>query len=626
MSERNFYIVDQKHEKVMSKKSKLSSSSVRSREGLKFSNSHPSKSSKLQQVAKNSSGRAVLKKSQSKPLHGSTLNKNIVRVVHLGGLDEIGKNMVCFECKNDMIIVDCGMGFPDVDMLGVDLVLPDYSYVEKNISKLRALIITHGHEDHIGGVPYFLKRFNVPIYATRLTIGLIEEKLKEHGILKNAKLNVCTPRKLFKFGCFSIEMIGVNHSIPDAVGLAINTPAGTIVHTGDFKIDYSPIDGCVIDLARFSEIGSKGVLLLMADSTNAERPGHTMPERQVGESFQKLFHQAGDRRIIVASFSSNIHRIQQIINNAVKYGRHVAVSGRSMENVVEKAVELGYLNLPKGVLLSMDAISRQPRNKVIIITTGSQGEPMSALSRMANGNHKNVSISSEDFIIISASPIPGNEKLVTNVVNDLMKLGAKVIYEKMYEVHTSGHACQNELKTMIMLVKPKFFMPVHGEYKQLKAHADLAISMGVAPKNIIISEIGKVVEVSARFAKIKETVPSGCVFVDGLGVGDVGSVVLRDRKILSQDGLMIIVAVVDQETLQLISGPEIISRGFVYVRESERLLSEIRRQVNSVFNKLFENNINDCSVYKTKIKDEISNFIFKKTRRSPMILPIVLEV
>lgn len=575
----------------------------------------------LQKVG-SSSGSSALK-NYSKKHGGSNVS---VKIVHLGGLDEIGKNMVCFECKNDMIIVDCGMGFPDVDMLGVDLVLPDYSYVAKNVGKLRALIITHGHEDHIGGVPYFLKKFNVPIYATRLTVGLIEEKLKEHGLLKSAKLNVCGPKKPMKFGCFSVEMITVNHSIPDAVGLAIGTPAGTIVHTGDFKIDYSPVGGEVIDLARFAELGKRGVLLLMADSTNAERPGSTMPERQVGESFQRLFLQAMDRRIVVASFSSNIHRIQQIVDNAVKYGRHIAVSGRSMENVVEKAVELGYLKIPKGVMISMDAVSRQPKNKVIIITTGSQGEPMSALSRMASGNHKNVSINADDFIIISASPIPGNEKLVTKVVNDLMKLGAKVIYEKMYEVHTSGHACQNELKTMLMVARPKFFMPVHGEYKQLKAHADLAVSMGMAASNIIISEIGRVVEVSSKAIKSKDVVPSGCVFVDGLGVGDVGSIVLRDRRILSQDGLMVVVVAIERDSLQLVSGPEIISRGFVYVRESEGLLFEIKKMVRTIFERCFEKNIRDWSVYKTSLKEELSSFIFKKTRRSPMILPVVLEI
>ncbi len=568
-----------------------------------------------------------VKSNFKKPVSNFKKHSNyVVRVVHLGGLDEIGKNMVCLECKNDMIVVDCGMGFPDDTMLGVDLVLPDYSYIAQNISKLKAVIITHGHEDHIGGVPYFLKKFDVPIYATKLTIGLIEEKLKEHGLLKKAKLNVCTARRKMKFGCFTVEMIDVNHSIPDAVGLAIETPAGIIIHTGDFKIDYSPIDGKVIDLARFAELGGHNPLLLMADSTNAERPGFTMPERQVGESFQKLFLQAANRRIIVASFSSNIHRIQQIVDNAVKHGRHIAVSGRSMENVVEKAVELGYLKIPSGILLSMEAILRQPKHKVIIITTGSQGEPMSALSRMANGSHKSVTITSDDFIIISASPIPGNEKLVTNVVNDLMKLGAKVIYDKMYEVHTSGHACQNELKTILALVKPKFFMPVHGEFKHLKAHSELAMSMGIAERNIVIPQIGKVIEVSYNGIHIKETVQSGCVFVDGLGIGDVGSIVLRDRKVLSQDGLIVVVAAIDRESMQVVGGLEIISRGFVYVKGSEELLIEIKKFVKNILDKCFENEIYDWSVYKSNIKEGLSNFIFKKTRRSPMILPIVLEI
>ena len=549
-----------------------------------------------------------------------------VRIVHLGGLNEVGKNMMCFECGRDMIVVDCGMGFPDVDMLGVDIVLPDYTYIEKNIGRLRGVVITHGHEDHIGGIPFFLKRFNVPIYGTRLTIGLIEEKLKEHGLLKSAKLNVCMARKIFKLGCFSVEMINVNHSIPDAVGIALHTPAGVIIHTGDFKIDYNPISGPVIDLARFSELGSKGVLLLMADSTNAEKPGHTMPERQVGEAFQKLFSEAGNRRIIVASFSSNIHRIQQIIDNAVRYKRHVAVSGRSMENVVAKAIELSYLNVPDGVLVPMDSIAKYPKDKIIVVTTGSQGEPMSALSRMANGMHKNISINSEDFIIISASPIPGNEKLVTKVVNDLMKLGAKVIYEKMYDVHTSGHACQNELKTLFLLVKPKYFMPVHGEYKHLKANADIAVSLGIPEKNIIIKDIGNVVEVSQKGLHFKENVPVGCVFVDGLGVGDVGAVVLRDRKILGEDGIIIVTFVVEQETKQFILGPNIITRGFVYVKGSEELLNDIKNAARKILNKYIEKNITDFSVFKNKIKDELSSFIYKNARRNPMILPIIMEV
>ena len=390
------------------------------------------------------------------------VRKTPVRIIPLGGLNEIGKNMTCFECGQDMFIVDCGMAFPDADMLGVDLVLPDYTYVEKNIDRLRGIVITHGHEDHIGGVPYFLKRFNVPVYGTRLTIGLIEEKLKEHGLLNKANLNVIQPKQTVKMGCMAVEAVRVNHSIPDAIAFAIHTPAGIIVHTGDFKVDYNPIEGDMIDLARFAELGSRGVLLLMSDSTNAERPGYTMAERKIGESFERLFNSAGNRRIIVASFASNIHRIQQIIDNAEKYGRKVAISGRSMENVVSKAIELGYLKVPNNILINVDAISRYPHEKLTIITTGSQGEPMSALARMATGDHRKVTVTSEDFIIISASPIPGNEKHVTRVVNDLMKLGAKVIYESMYEVHTSGHACQDELKMILSLTRPKYFMPVHG--------------------------------------------------------------------------------------------------------------------------------------------------------------------
>lgn len=564
---------------------------------------------------------------QYKKNKSAGLNKvHGVKIVHLGGLDEIGKNMICFEYGNDMIIVDCGMGFPSVEMLGVDIVLPDYSYIEKNKEKLKAVVITHGHEDHIGGIPFFLKRFNVPIYGTRLTIGLIEEKLKEHKIPKGEKLHVCSAKSVIKLGAFTVEMINVNHSIPDAVGLAISTPAGVILHTGDFKIDYNPISGSVIDLARFAEFGSKGVLLLMADSTNAERPGHTMPERQVGESFKKLFSQAFNKRIIIASFSSNIHRIQQIIDNAVKYKRYVIISGRSMENIVAKAIELSYLTVPDGVIISMDKIAKYPKEKLIIVTTGSQGEPMSALSRMANGMHKNISVTSEDYIIISATPIPGNEKLVTKVVNDLMKLGATVIYEKLYEIHTSGHACQDELKTMLVLTKPKYYMPIHGEYKHLKANAKVAASVGISEKNILIKDIGNVVEIGPRGVIAKENVPVGCVFVDGLGVGDVGSVVLRDRKILSQFGVIIITFVVDQFSKQVVSGPNLITRGFVYVKESEQLLFDIKNLVRKIFDKHFAKNIADFSAFKSKIRDELSNFIFKKTRRNPMILPIVMEV
>ncbi len=599
---------------------------AKEKERIKKNNLNEKKYSKIKNINK--------KVVKSNPLNRNIKNASeikksthTVRIVHLGGLNEIGKNMVCFETAKDLIIVDCGMGFPEVDMLGVDLVLPDYSYIEKNVEKLRALIITHGHEDHIGGVPFFLKKFNVPIYATRLTIGLIEEKLKEHEILKFAKLNVCKVRQIIKIcSSFSVEMINVNHSIPDAVGLAIKTPAGVIVHTGDFKIDYNPISGPVIDLARFSELGSKGVLLLMADSTNAERPGYTMPERQVGEAFQKLFNEAKNRRIIVASFSSNIHRIQQIIDNAKRHDRKVAFSGRSMENVVSKAIELSYLNVPKGIIVSMESIAKFPKEKIIIVTTGSQGEPMSALSRMANGTHKNVKITSEDFIIISASPIPGNEKLVNKVVNDLMKLGSEVIYEKMYDVHTSGHACQNELKTMLLLVKPKYYMPVHGEFKHLKANAEIALSLGMLEKNILIKDIGNVVEINKYGVHFKDNVVSGCVCVDGLGVGDVGSFVLRDRKVLSQYGIIIISFVFESNSQEFIGGPDILTRGFVYVKNSEDLLKGIKNTVIKIFNKELEKSAIDISGFKNKLREDVSNFIYKKTRRRPMILPIIMEV
>lgn len=552
--------------------------------------------------------------------------KTPVRIIPIGGLNEIGKNMTCIECGQDMFIIDCGLAFPDPDMLGVDIVLPDVTYVEQNINRLRGIVITHGHEDHIGGVPYFLKKFQVPIYGTRLTIGLIEEKLKEHNLLGKAKLNVCRPKQVVKMGCMGVEFIRVNHSIPDAVGFAIHTPAGVIVHTGDFKVDYNPIEGEVIDLARFAELGSRGVLLLMSDSTNAERPGYTMPERVVGESFQKLFNAAGNKRIIVASFASNIHRIQQIIDNAVKYKRKVAVSGRSMENVVAKAIELDYLKVPEGILVNIDAISQYRREELIIITTGSQGEPMSALSRMAAGDHRKVNITSEDFIIISASPIPGNEKHVTRVVNDLMRLGAKVIYEKMYEVHTSGHACQDELKMMLSLVKPKYFMPVHGEYKHLKRHSEVAQMMGIPASNIYIGDIGQVLEIDHNGMKLIGTVPSGRVFVDGLGVGDVGSIVLRDRKILSEDGLIIVVATIESQSRCIVAGPDLVSRGFVYVRESEKLMEDAKYLVMQALEQCNKKNIREWNAIKAAIRDELSQFIYRKTKRSPMILPIIMEI
>lgn len=549
-----------------------------------------------------------------------------VKIIPLGGLNEIGKNFTVIECSNDMFIIDCGLAFPDSEMPGVDIVIPDFSYVEKNQEKLRGVVLTHGHEDHIGGLPYFLKKFNVPVYGTRLTLGLVEGKLKEHGLLGSVKLNVVTPRQTVKLGCMAVEFIRVNHSIPDAVGMAVHTPAGVIIHTGDFKVDYTPIEGGIIDLPRFAELGNKGVLALMADSTNAERPGYTMSERKVGESFEKLFNKAEGKRIIIATFASNVHRVQQIINNAVIHGRKVAVSGRSMVNVIGKGVELGYLKVPDGVLVDIDSLSRYAPEKTVIVTTGSQGEPMSALTRMSAGEHRNVTITPQDFIIISANPIPGNEKYVTKVVNDLMRLGAEVIYESMYEVHVSGHACQEEQKLILSITKPKFFIPVHGEYKHLMKHKDTALSVGIPEENIIIADIGNVIETDGVDMKITGQVPAGKVLVDGLGVGDVGAIVLRDRKHLAQDGLIIAVATIDRMTGEILAGPDVVSRGFVYVRESEELMSEARKLLTDTLQNCLDRNIKEWNTIKGKMRDDLSDFIFAKTKRSPMILPVIMEI
>ncbi len=552
--------------------------------------------------------------------------KTPVKIIPLGGLNEIGKNCTVIECSNDMFVIDCGMAFPDSELLGVDIVLPDYSYVEKNIDKLRGVVLTHGHEDHIGGLPYFLKKFNVPVYGTRLTLGLVEGKLEEHGILGGSKLNVVTPGQTVKLGCMAVEFIRVNHSIPDAVGMAIHTPAGILIHTGDFKVDYTPIEGGIIDLQRFAELGNKGVLVLMSDSTNADRPGFTMSERKVGESFEKLFVQAEGKRLIIATFASNIHRIQQIINNAVSTGRKVAVSGRSMVKVISVGIELGYLKVPNGVLVDIDMVSRYPADKMVIVTTGSQGEPMSALTRMANNEHRQVSITPNDFIIISANPIPGNEKLVTRVINELMKLGAHVVYENIYEVHVSGHACQEEQKLILSITKPKFFIPVHGEYKHLYQHKATAMSVGIPENNIILGDNGFVIETDSVDIKVTGTVPAGRVFVDGLGVGDVGSVVLRDRKHLAEDGLIVAVATIDRDTGMILSGPDVVSRGFVYVRESEELLGEAKKLLSETLQDCLDRNIKDWNSIKTKMKDNLSNYIFEKTKRTPMILPIIMEL
>lgn len=559
----------------------------------------------------------------------STNHKSVKRtplkIIPLGGLNEIGKNMTAFECSNDIFIVDCGMAFPDSDMPGVDIVLPDFTYIEENAGRVRGVVITHGHEDHIGGLPYLLKKVNVPVYAARLTVGLIENKLKEHD-LSNVSLNVVTPRQTVKFGCMAVEFIRVNHSIPDAMALAIHTPAGIIVHTGDFKVDYTPIEGGVIDLARFGELGARGVLALMADSTNAERPGNAASERTVGASFERLFDRSEGRRIIIATFSSNIQRIQQIVNHAVRCDRKIAVFGRSMVNVINTATELGYLKVPDGVLITLEEMNRLPPERVVLITTGSQGEPMSALTRMAMNEHKSVTITPMDIIIISATPIPGNEKLVTKVVNELMKSGAQVVYEAMYDVHVSGHACQEDLKLMQALTKPKFFIPVHGEYKHLKKHAELAYSMGMSEDSVIIGSIGDVIETDGVDMRITGAVHAGKVLVDGLGVGDVGSIVLRDRKHLAEDGLIVVVVTMEKASGTILAGPDIVSRGFVYVRESEEMMEAARKLLTQTLMRCIDGNVRDWNTIKTRVKDDLSDYIYIKTKRSPMILPVIEEV
>ncbi len=556
----------------------------------------------------------------------SKSSKKPIKIIPLGGLGEIGKNITLYEYDGDMFLVDCGMAFPDEEMPGIDIVIPDFTYVLENKDKIKGMVVTHGHEDHIGAIPYLLRNFNLPIYATKLTIGLIEGKLKEHKLLGNAKLNVVKAGDTVKLGKFSVEFIHVNHSIPDAVGFAIKCAGGTVVHTGDFKIDTTPIDDRVIDIARFAELGKEGVLALLADSTNVERPGYTASERIVGESLSNLFKKAGDNRIIVATFSSNIHRIQQIIDEADRCNRKVAVSGRSMLNVVSIASELGYLNVPENVLIEIDAIKNYAPDQIVIITTGSQGEPLSALHRMAFSDHRQVEIIPGDMIIISATPIPGNEKLVTKVINELMKHDANVVYERMYDVHVSGHACQEELKLMMSIVKPKYFIPLHGEQKHLMKHANLAKVMGIDPKNTLVTTNGAVIELTQRAIKCNEAVPAGRVFVDGLGVGDVGSIVLRDRKHLADDGIIVVAVSIDSVTREVVSGPDIVSRGFVYVKESEDLMNEINNLVCDILERCYINRIKDWATIKTKIKDGVSKFLFTRTKRSPMVLPMIMEV
>ncbi len=549
--------------------------------------------------------------------------KSKLKIIPLGGLNEIGKNMTVFEYNDTIVVLDCGLAFPDDDTPGIDLVIPDTTYLEKNFEKIKAVVLTHGHEDHIGALPYFLRQFNVPVYGTHLTLGIVENKLKEHSV--KAKLNIIKAGDRIKVGPFNIEFIHTNHSIADSVALAFHTPVGTIVHTGDFKIDSTPISGDMIDLTRFGELGKEGVLALMMDSTNVERPGFAMSESKVGISFRDIFKDCS-KRIIVATFASNIHRVQQIIDAAAHHKRKVAILGRSMVNIIGVAEELGYINIPDKVLIDIDEVNRYPKSKVVIITTGSQGEAMSGLTRMAFSDHKQIEITNNDLVVISANPIPGNEKLVSRVVDELFKKGAEVIYESMADVHVSGHACREELKIIMALTKPKFFIPVHGEYRHLKLHAELAGIMGIPGKRCIIADIGNVIEMTHDSAKITASVPSGRVLVDGLGVGDVGNIVLRDRKHLAKDGLIVVVMTLSGDSGLLVAGPDIISRGFVYVRESEDLIEEMKTVVLETLDRFEIRNIRDWNSLKTAVKNKLGQYIYEKTKRSPMLLPVIVEV
>ncbi len=568
---------------------------------------------------------AIQQISQSSKTAKSKHLKSSVKVYFLGGLNEIGKNITAFECDNDIIIVDCGMAFPDDNMLGVDLVIPDFSFIEKNADRICGIVVTHGHEDHIGSIPYLLKKVKLPIYSTALTLGLIDGKLKEHGLQGKVQLNTVKPGQTVRLGCFGVEFIHVNHSISDAVALGIHTPAGTLLHTGDFKIDCTPLKEETIDLGRIAEIGQQGVLGLLADSTNVDRPGYTPTERKISDAFETLFSRASDQRLIIATFASNISRVQQIINCAAKYGRKVALSGRSMVNVMGIASELGYLDIPEGILIDIDLLNRYPKDKVVLITTGSQGEPMSALARMAFADHRKVEVGPGDCIIISAKPIPGNEKTVSTVIDELLKRGCEVVYESSHEIHVSGHASREELKIIHSLVKPQYFLPVHGEQKHLRKHAELACSMGMESKNIFIGTVGAAVELNHGYMKQLPSIPAGSILVDGLGVGDVGSIVLRDRKHLAEDGLIVVVCTISKDDGYVVAGPDVVSRGFVYVRESERLIIDAKNLVSHVLEDCRENHIHDWGTLKTKIKDDLSKLLYEKTRRNPMILPIIME-
>ena len=554
-------------------------------------------------------------------------SRKLLKVIPLGGLNEVGKNITVLEYKNDIIIIDCGITFPDYEMFGVDIVIPDVTYLEKNREKIRGIVLTHGHEDHIGAIPFLIDSINAPIYGTKLTIGILKNKLEEHTYENEYVLNTVSAGDVVELGSFKVEFVHVNHSIADACALSITTPVGVVFHSGDFKIDLTPIDGDMIDLTRIGEIGKKGVLLYMGESTNAERDGYTPSEKIVGRSLDGIFLKNPDKRVIIATFSSNVHRVQQIIDNSARYGRKVAISGRSMKNIVDAAIELGYMDLPDDVIIDITELGRFPKEKTTIITTGSQGEPMSALYRMAYNNHSHIELGPGDLVVLSSHAIPGNEKLIDKIVNELLRKGVEVIRDSSVEVHVSGHACREELKMMFGLLKPKFFMPVHGEYKHLYENRKIALEMGIPAENIFIADIGDTIEFDGDGnAKRGQTVPSGKVLVDGSGLGDVGSVVLRDRKHLAQDGLIVVVATIDTDDGSIISGPDIISRGFVYVRESEELIEEMKDIARDSISDCLESGITEWTQIKARVKDDISKYLHNKTKKKPMVLPMVMSV
>lgn len=587
------------------------------------------KSAKKNNAQNNNTSQNARKKANTKPRtprKRKVAPKPSVKVFSLGGLNEIGKNITVIECENDIIVIDCGIGFPDDDMLGVDLVIPDFTYLINNVDKVRGVFITHGHEDHIGSLPYLLKMMNVPVFGTKLSLGILENKLIEHKLLQNAKLHTVSAGDKVSAGCFKIEFIRVNHSIADACALAISTPQGVILHTGDFKLDTTPIDGEMMDIVRLGTLGAEGVTMLLCESTNVERAGHTPSEKKVGFSLEKILDAYTDKRIIIATFASNVHRVQQIIDASVNHGRRIAVTGRSMINVVSAAVRLGYMHVPEGALIDIDEIKKYPPEKITIVTTGSQGEPMSALYRMAFSDHDKVSLTDKDLVVLSSSAIPGNEPLVGKIVNEMYRRGVNVYHDSSVEVHVSGHACQEELKLMHALTKPKYFMPVHGEYRHLIRHKELAESMGMSADRIFVSDIGKVIEISDEGAKFNGTVQAGKVLIDGSGIGDVGNIVLRDRKNLAENGLIIAVATVSLEEGILMSGPEIISRGFVYVRESEELMNGAKDIATRVIIDALDEGVREWNDLKTILKNAITKYIFAKTKRRPVILPILLNI